>query len=295
MRDKILYYIYVIFNTIFKIVPKILSKFIVDAFSWLVFIFDFKHNKTAMANLNLVFKDKKTKKEKKRIIFNSYKTLAYNMYELLENQNLPKDEIFKKMRVVNGEIISDALKNRRKIIFITAHYGGWELTLPGIALMYNMKVGVVNKRMKNPYIQKIYAIAREKNNITMIDKSFAAKGMFKTLKDGNQVAIVVDQSISNGVEIEFLGVKEIATDSAARLAIKFNALIIPILTTKNSWREYEITIFEVIDPLKIKEEDKIYAITKLQNDIITTQILKQPNHWLWQHKRFRKYNSHIYY
>ncbi|NLK66709.1 MAG: lipid A biosynthesis acyltransferase [Campylobacteraceae bacterium] len=291
---KITYYIYVILYTIFKITPKKLAKFLIDSFLFLTFPLSARYNKVGMANLDLVFKETKTKDEKKKILFNSYKSLAYNMYELLENQNLKKEQILEKMTVLNGEIISDALKTGRKIIFITAHYGGWEITLPGIALMYDMKVGVVNKKMRNPYIQEIYAAAREKNNITMIEKHSAAKGMLKTLREGNQVAIVIDQYTDKGCEIEFLGVKETATDTVSRLAMKLDALIIPILTTKNEFRKYEITIYEAIDPLKIEAENKVYEITKLQNDIISDQILKVPDYWLWQHRRFRTYNENIY-
>ncbi|MCR4941372.1 MAG: lipid A biosynthesis acyltransferase [Campylobacter sp.] len=289
-----LYILYVIFEFLFHIMPKNLSKKVLEGIAFLAFKFDKTHNKIAMANLNLVFKDTKSKNEKEKIIATSYKTLAFNMFELLENQRLSKDEIFKKMRVINGDIITKALASGRKIIFVTAHYGGWEITLPGIALMFDMKVGVVNKKMQNPYIHAKYAAAREKNNITMIEKHSAAKGMLKTLLEGNQVAIVIDQHTDSGCEIDFLGVKDMATDAVARLALKLDALIIPILTTNNDFRSYEITIYEPIDPLKINDEDKILVLTKLQNDIISSQILAKPDFWLWQHKRFRKFNAEIY-
>ncbi|MGG7047690.1 MULTISPECIES: lipid A biosynthesis lauroyl acyltransferase [unclassified Campylobacter] len=294
LQYKFLYHLYIVFNGIFMLVPKPVSKKILEIFAFLVYKLNSHYRKIAISNLKLVFNNSKSEQELQKIALNSYKSLAFNIFELLENQNLPKDEILKKMSVVGGEFIANALNSGRKIIFVTAHYGGWELTLPGIALAFDMKVGVVNKKMQNPYIQEIYAAARAKNNITMIEKHSAAKGMLQTLNKGNQVAIVIDQHTDAGCEIEFLGKKVIATDAVARLAIKLDALIVPILTTKSKFRKHEVTVFEPIDVRQILDEDKIFTLTKLQNDIISAQILKNPDLWLWQHKRFKAFYNEIY-
>lgn len=294
IKNRALYLLYLLFYAIFRMVPAALSKKIIDLLAFLVFKFYKRYYKISLANLNLVYGDKKSQEEKESIILNSYKTLGYNMYELLENQRLCKEEICQKMTIVNPEIIPNALKNGRKIIFITAHYGGWELTLPAMALYYDINVAVVNKKMQNPYIQKVYEESRRKNNITPIYKHSAAKEILKCLKDGDQVAVVIDQYSDDGCKVQFLGVEEVATNGVARLANKTNALIIPVLTTKNEFRKYEITVYEPIDPAKIEDEDKICTMTKLQNDIISAQIFKDPDPWLWQHKRFRTNHSDIY-
>lgn len=290
-----LYIFYKVFRFIFLILPKPLTKKILEFFSYLIYKIFKRRTAVARANLNLVFKYKSTE-EKENIIYQSYKTLAFNMYELIENQKLSKEEMFKKAEIINDHIIPNAIKQGRRMIFVTAHYGGWELTLPCLALRYDMRVGVVNKKMQNPYIHKEYAKAREKNNITMIEKQVAAKKMIKALSKNEKFAIVIDQYSDEGSEIEFLGIKDMAIDSVARLALKFDALIIPIFNTKNDFRRYTIEIRDPIDPLSFdyKTEDKIKELTQAQNDLISKQIFKDPNHWLWQHKRFRRYNSEIY-
>lgn len=296
IKYRILYSLYCIFNFIFAVTPKPIIKRILELFAFLIYKLDRKRYKTALANLNLVFKETKSDTEKKSIIYESYKTLAFNIYELLENQNLDKEKIFSKAKIINTDVIQNALNEKRKIIFITAHYGGWELVLPCIALKFNMKVGVVSKKIQNIYIQEKFAQMRAKNNITLIDKKNAAKGMIKTLTNDDKVAIVIDQYIDGGCDVNFLGIKDTATDATSRLALKFNALIIPIFATKNDFRKYEITICNPIDVMKFKfkAQDKVRELTQLQNDIMTEQILKEPKYWLWQHKRFRKNHSEIY-
>ena len=130
----------------------------------------------------------------------------------------------------------------------------------------------------------------------MLEKESAAKGMIKAFKDGKSIAVVIDQHIGSGIDIDFLGQKDLATDSTSRMALKFDAIIIPIFTVNNGFRDWTIEIKEPIDvkTLEFKTDDKIQELTQIQNDILSKQILEKPDFWLWQHKRFKNSNKEIY-
>lgn len=292
------YFVYILYNfylILFKITPKpIMNKFL-DFLAYFASKFNKKHIKIAQANLDLVYKNSISDDRKKEIIYNSYKSLAFNMYEHIENQRENKDILFSKANILNKEIIEKAFKENRKIIYITAHYGGWEITLPYIAMMFG-EIAVVNRRMNNPLMQKKYEEARGKNKITMLDKKTAAKGMLMAFKENKSIAVVIDQHIGSGVEIEFLGQKCLATDSTARMALKFDAIIIPIFTVNNGFRNWTIEVQDAIDVknIEFKTDDKIKELTQIQNDIVSKQIFKKPDFWFWQHKRFKAFNKEIY-
>ena len=295
IKDYFSLFLYKPFIFLFLITPRFLIKKFLELLAFLAYKFNKKHKSIAKANLDLVYKNTISEERKEEIIYNSYKSLVFNMYEFIENQNLSKEEILKKANLVNAEIIEKAFKENRKIIYIGAHYGGWELNLPYIALKFG-DVAVINRRMDNPHIQKLYEKARDKNRITMLEKQSAAKGMMKAFKDGKAVAVVIDQHIGSGIDIEFLGQKDKATDSVARIALKFDAIIIPIFILCNGFRDWTIVVKESIDvkTLEFKSDDKIKELTQIQNDIVTKQIFEKPDFWLWQHKRFKEYNNHIY-
>jgi KDO2-lipid IV(A) lauroyltransferase len=263
--------------------------------SYLVNKYNKKHKFIAKANLDLVYGDKLSTQRKEEIIANSYKSLIFNMYEFMENQSIEPEKLFEKANIVNEEVILDAIKNNRKIIYVAAHYGGWELALPYVALKFG-KLAVVNRKMDNPHIHKLYTKARNRNNITMLDKKSAAKGMIKAFKENKAVSVVIDQHIGNGSEVEFLGQKDISTVATSRLALKFNAIIIPIFSPCNGFRNYTIKVGDAIDvtKLKFKTNDHITELTQLQNDLISKQIFERPDDWFWQHKRFKKYYSDMY-
>jgi len=295
IKDYFILFLYNLFIFLFLITPKFLMKKILQFLAFFAYKFDKKHKSIAKANLDLVYKNTIFEERKQEIIYNSYKSLVFNMYELIENQNITQENIFKKANILNKEIIQRAFEQNRKIIYITAHYGGWEITLPYIALMFG-KIAVVNRKMDNPLIQEKYANARSKNKITMLEKKTAAKGMLQAFKDNKSIAVVIDQHIGIGIEVLFLGQKVKATDSVARMALKFDAMIIPIFTINNDFRNWTIEVQKPIDvkTLEFKSDDKIKELTQIQNDIVSKQIFAKPDFWLWQHKRFKAFHNDIY-
>ena len=130
----------------------------------------------------------------------------------------------------------------------------------------------------------------------MIEKESAAKGMIKAFKENKTVCVVIDQYLNSGIDIEFLGKITKATDSTSRMALKFDAVIIPIFTICNDFRDWTIKVCEPIDvkTYEFKSEDKIKELTQIQNDILSKQILEKPDFWLWQHKRFKDVENDIY-
>ncbi|MFY4817973.1 lipid A biosynthesis lauroyl acyltransferase [Aliarcobacter butzleri] len=295
IKDYFRLFLYKTFIFLFLITPRFLIKKFLELLAFLAYKFNKKHKNIAKANLDLVYKNTISEERKEEIIYNSYKSLVFNMYEFIENQKLTKDEILGKANIINGEIIEKALKENRKIIYISAHYGGWELTVPYIALKFG-KVAIVNRKMDNPHIQKLYEEARTKNNVTMLEKQSAAKGMIKAFKENKTVCVVIDQYLRSGVDINFLDQKTRATDSTSRLALKFDAIIIPIFTLCNDFRSWTIEVKEPIDvkTIEFKSDNEIEELTQIQNDVLTKQIFEKPDFWLWQHKRFKKYHNEIY-
>ncbi|MFY9081620.1 lipid A biosynthesis acyltransferase, partial [Aliarcobacter butzleri] len=136
IKDYFRLFLYKTFIFLFLITPRFLMKNFLEFLAFLAYKFNKKHKSIAKANLDLVYKNTISEERKEEIIYNSYKSLVFNMYEFIENQNLSKEEILKKANLVNAEIIEKAFKENRKIIYIGAHYGGWELNLPYIALKF---------------------------------------------------------------------------------------------------------------------------------------------------------------
>ncbi len=294
-KYKFRYYIYKIFQFFFRYTPNIIIKYFLLLLARLLFIFNKEHRFIADVNLDLAYKNRLTKEEKNDIVYKSYKSLMFNLFEYMENQYISKEDLLKKATITNENVILDAIKENRKIIFVTAHYGGWELAIPYVALKYGT-LAVVNRKMDNEYINNMYIEARDRNNIIMLEKKVAAKGMIKAFKNNHNIAVAIDQHSKKGVDIDFFGKKVMATDATARLAIKFDAVIIPVFAICNKFRDYKISGISKQGELNVEfnTKDKVQELTQLQNNIIEQQIKSVPGQWFWQHKRWKRFYKDLY-
>ncbi|RXK12255.1 lipid A biosynthesis acyltransferase [Halarcobacter mediterraneus] len=295
IKEYFIYYLYVFFKYLFLYTPNFILKPFLKLLAKIASKSSKKYQKIVHTNLELAFKDEMTKEQKDKILYQSYKSLLFNMYEFVENQVASKEKIFSKANIINENYVHDAIKKGKKIIFFTAHYGGWELALPYCALKFGT-IAVVNRKMNNPLINDMYTKARNRNNIIMVDKKNAAKGMLKALKQNQHVAVVIDQHIAVGEEIDFFDQKVMATDSTARLALKFDAVLVPLFCVMNDFRDYTIKIEKLIDvsEYEFKTDNKIKELTQLQNSMIENQIRLKPEIWFWQHKRFKHKHGQLY-
>jgi KDO2-lipid IV(A) lauroyltransferase len=287
MLDYLVFLIYKVFVFMVKIIPKPIMKYILHGMAKLAYLLDKKHKHVAKVNLDLAFEDTKTNKQKDQIIKDSYVNIFYNLYEFVVNPTLTIDQLKQKVDVENEDIILDAIKKDKKIILITAHYGNWELVNTYNSAVYK-PMTVVGRPMSNKYLNKDLRDSRNQNDSQMLDKDNAAKGLVKALKQNRMIALVVDQNTASnmGILIDFFGKKARQTEAPAKLASKFDALIIPVFVIKDDFCKYTMKFCPPIDVSKI-EDNSIKAITQVQADIIEKQIKTKPEDWFWQHQRWK--------
>jgi len=293
MFDYFIFLIYKIFKFIILIIPKSIIKIFLDGLSSFIYFINKEHKKYAFANLDFVYGEELSKKEKTTIVKNTYTNLVYNLYDFIENQTLDLKGFENKITVKNDEVLKNAIKKNKKIILITAHYGNWEYGNTFIPLKYKPTT-MVGRPMNNKYFNEELTASRERNNTKMLRKQDAARGLVKAIKEDRIVGLVIDQHNSTGIEVDFFGKKVLQTDSSSKLAVKFDAIIIPLFFKRTSFGKYDAIFYDEIEPKDFEGENQIENLTQAQADIIETQIRKEPSQWFWQHKRFKVFHSEIY-
>lgn len=293
MIDYLIFVLYKSFKFVVLLLPKFLVKIFLDIMTNIIYLFNKEHKGYAKANLDLVYGTALTKQRKNEIIKNSYRNLIYNIYEFIENQTLTLEDLEKKITVVNEHFLTDAIKNKRKIILITAHYGNWEYGNTYIPLKY-APTTMVGRPMNNKYLNEELDKTRTRNNNEMLSKRDASRGLVKALKNDRILGLVIDQHNGTGIELNFLGHKVKQADSASRLAIKFDAVVIPLFFTMSSFGKYKAKFYEPLEPKKYIGENQVLDFTQAQADVMQAHILSNPDQWFWQHKRFKEFHKEIY-
>lgn len=291
--DYILFIVYKIFKFIVLLLPKFLVKLFLDGLSYLTYLLNFEHKRYAKANMDMVYGDSNSNENKYKIIRETYRNMFYNLYEFIENQTLDLEGFEKKLTPINEHYLTDAINSGRKIILITAHYGNWEYGNTYIPLKYKPTT-MVGRPMNNKFFNDELDATRTKNNTQMLTKNEAGKGLIKALKSDRIVGMVIDQHNGVGIDVEFLGHRVKQADSSSRLAVKFDAVIIPLFFNMTSFGQYEAEFLEPIEAKDFEGENQILDMSQKQADIMSAQILKHPHLWFWQHKRFKEYHKEIY-
>jgi KDO2-lipid IV(A) lauroyltransferase len=272
------------------ITPKYIMKKILFLLVNLIYFLDNKHNKISLINLDTILGNSIKYKDKEKIIKKSYLNLIYNLHEFVDNPKLDLIELSAKVKETNNKVIINALKTDRKIIFITAHYGNWELITSYISLKYK-KITVVGRKLNNHLFNQYLVSSRNKHNCEMLDKNNAARGMLRALKNNRALGLVIDQHSSEGIEVNFLNNQVKMVTSTSKLAINQDALIIPLFVKTIGFGKYNIIFSESIDHRELTDfkdyDDKIKKLTQIQADSMNEIILKDLGNYFLQHRLFK--------
>jgi|TARA_R110002050_G_scaffold106971_1_gene217199 KDO2-lipid IV(A) lauroyltransferase len=294
--DKVYLYIFNIFKFIITHLPNKLLSLILNFLSKMVYIFDTKHKKIAKVNLDLAYEDRISEDEKTNIIKKCYKNLTYVLADFVKNQGANKEEILSKVKFFDEEFLTKPLKENRKIIILTGHYGNWELLSLSIAAKFT-PLAIVGRDLDSEVMNQILTKNREQFKIELLSKSGAMKGMIKALKANIPIGILVDQNTKDeeGILIDFFGKKARHTPSAAILAKKFDAVIVPAFIQTTDHLNYGVTFYPhiEIENSENKEED-IFNCVQAQANITQKVIESKPDEWFWLHKRWKNQYEHHY-
>tara|TARA_B100001121_G_scaffold292567_1_gene294325 strand:+ start:20 stop:667 length:648 start_codon:yes stop_codon:yes gene_type:complete len=187
--------------------------------------------------------------------------------------------------VEGQEILEDIKKQNKQVVFISGHFGNFELMA-----LHIEKSGInlaaiyrpLNNFLLNPIMEKI-----RKKHICRYQVKKGLGGMKKliSLKKKNfSTALMIDQRVSEGIKVDFFKQKAFTTTIPAQLIKKFDLSIIPVNIERIKGAKFKITIMK---PIKFSENKSIEDITCELNKVLEGMILKKPENWIWSHNRWK--------
>jgi len=239
--------------------------------------------KTAKVNISLAFPEK-TDKEKNKIILAMWDNLGR---VIAEYSHL--SEILEHVEIEGIEHLEQAHNSGKPAIFFSAHIGNWEIC-PIVAKKIGLNIYPIYRRPNNTGVENILKKARGVGATELIPKgSKGAKKMLSVLKNNGALGILMDQKLNEGEVIPFFGIDAMTAPAIASFALKFSCPIYPISIERLSGCKFKAVISPPLD-VKITDNSKkdIRNILLDINKQIEKWILKNPEQWLWTHKRWSK-------
>jgi KDO2-lipid IV(A) lauroyltransferase len=253
-----------------------------------------KRNRVIQANLDFAFGDALNSLEKKEIEKYCYVNLALNLLQVMENRHTTAEDLARYVTFENREAVDRYLAQNRGIIFISAHFGNWEIGATALADLITPTTSIykgLDNEAFNPYLIE----ARERHRMDLAEKSGALKHLARALKNNESVSLMIDQSSNekHGTKVNFFGHPTYHSSTTAQLAYKYNAPIIPLYILSDDEKNFTIRFEEPIEVLNGNEQSIIEA-TQCQANTLERIIRAHPKYWFWCHKRWKSEFNEIY-
>lgn len=236
--------------------------------------------------------DNVTEKRDFNLIEKSFiKKLLKNISDLLYTKEIEKSKVLELVKFKNETYLFEAQKYDNGIIFVSAHYGLWELMATSVKIKFNITLSVFAQRPTNKAFEDLFYNYRKRFEIeTHYNEGISSlKKVDQKIKNKEYFAFLVDQhGESKNIFINFFN-KEVSFPSISiNFAYKYNIPIVPVLIHRNKDDIHEIEFFE---PIFCNGKEKKEAIQKTAQEIYNIFqrfIIEKPDEWLWTYERFNK-------
>ncbi|MCR8726310.1 lysophospholipid acyltransferase family protein [Frigidibacter sp. ROC022] len=180
------------------------------------------------------------------------------------------------------EALREARDSGRPVILVTGHFGNYDAPRAWL-IAHGYKVGGLYNPMRNAWFNDHYVAAISGIGTPVFPRS--RKGMaemIRFLKSGGMVGMVIDQYMSHGELLDFLGQPAPTALSAAELALKYDALLVPIYGI----RQPDGLGFDIRIEPPIPASDPV-TMTQALNDSLTALVRDHMDQWFWIHRRWK--------
>ena len=270
-----------VLGAVFCCLPLGLSLWIGRRIGNLAHFFNSKRRSIAYANVKAAFPEKSCK-EIKRIVRTHYRNLGMSIVELFKVPVMGKGYLDRYVTVKNIKRIQDALDRQKGVLFVTAHFGNWEIGSLAINL-HGYRMSVFVREQKYTRLNDLLNRSREKMGSTVVAKGFSIRDVIKTLKNNGIVAMLADQDAgANGVFVNFFNRPASVASGAVNLSLRTGSVILPSLIRRIGFDRHELVIGEA---LNIGEDVK--ANLEKIAAVLEHNIRNFPEQWLWSHKRWK--------
>ncbi|MCE0504558.1 lysophospholipid acyltransferase family protein [Roseivivax sp. GX 12232] len=178
--------------------------------------------------------------------------------------------------------IEAARAEGRPVLFVTGHYGNFEA--PRAALVARgYQIGGLYRPMTNPFFNAHYARNMHALSGPVFEQGRrGTMGLIRHIRQGGMGVLLFDVYDSSGAKIDFLGKPAPTLTSAAEIAVKTGALLVPFFGI----RQPDGVSFACVFEGSIPHGDPV-EMTREMTRRLEARIEEDPAQWFWIHRRWK--------
>ncbi|MBU2446080.1 MAG: lysophospholipid acyltransferase family protein [Bacteroidetes bacterium] len=287
MQNKIEFFLFNILSYFVTLFPLRVSRKLASKLAFLFYHFIPLRKEVARKNLQFVF-PKFDKKKLNEVLFKSYVNFFIVLIEIFYLRVIDTESLKSMVRIKQPELIHQCLKKNKGLMFLSAHFGNWEILAASAALTIGIPYSIIVKPLRNPLVDKYINDMRCKWGNEVVRLGISVKDIYRELLSKNIIALVADQRAGEGsMKLPLFGKETSVFVGPATLSVKTGAPILIGLAVRQKDNFYEVDLVEIKADDNLSESDKIEQITKSYLSVLEDTIKKHPEQWLWFHDRWK--------
>ncbi len=289
MRRKLEYAAAWPFIKILGILPRPLSRAFAIGLAWMFYLLHVRLRQVGMRNLAMALPETSLA-DRKRILRGVFTSLGRQLAELCQFPRYTPEN-------VDEVVVYDGLENYERayargkgVLFLTAHFGGWELSAFAHSL-HGHWLHIVMRPMDNPYLNRMIEHYRTMHGNKTVAKDDFVRGLLAAMKAGETVGILMDTNMTppQGVFVDFFGIAACTASGLARIALRTDAAVVPGFTIwDKAVGKYRLRFDPALELIRTGDLEKdIVANTQMFTKVIEKYVRQYPDQWLWVHRRWK--------
>jgi KDO2-lipid IV(A) lauroyltransferase len=248
-----------------------------------------RQRRAGVRNLQMAMPELSDEK-RQEILRGTFSNLGRLLVEFSHFPDLNKNNIAQHVIYEGLEHYENAVKRGQGVIFLTGHFGSWELSCFAHSL-YGHPMKFVVREIDNAKVDRLIAFYRGLAGNTAIEKKHASRDILRALRNNETVGILVDQNTTRdeGVFADFFGIPASTTPAIATLALRTGAAVVPgFLIWDRKLAKHRLHFDAPMELIHTGDAARDVAEnTQAFNAVLEKMIRQYPDQWLWIHRRWK--------
>src|SRR5262249_54951752 len=189
----------------------------------------------------------------------------------------------------DGRLLVEHLLSRKPLLFLTGHFGNWEMG--GWVLgLFGFRTYAVARDLNNPYLDAYLRRFRQGTGQKLLAKKGDFDQMQSILAEGGVIATLADQDAGQrGLFVDFFGRPASTHKAVALLALEYKVplMVLGIRKLPGELR-HQLQVADVIRPEEYEgQPNAVRAITQRYTTALERVVRGSREQYFWLHRRWK--------
>src|SRR5579864_4527398 len=287
MRQRLEYLLVRMLLGLMRVTPDPVVRALGTTLGLAFYTLDRSHRRIAERNLAAAFPTRSAA-ERHTVARAAFMHFGRLLFELLKFSTLTPDEMLARFDFDGEERSRQAYAQGKGVLFVTGHFGFWELQAMVHALRAQ-PIAMLARALDNPGLNRLLEDIRQSTGNTVVYRRGTIRRVIRTLQAGGGVAILIDQHIMSrdAIYVDFFERPAATTSAVAALALRTGAPVVPVFALPLPGGRYRLIYEHPVEPPPPDSANAVREFTQRCTDVLEMYVRRHPELWLWMHRRWR--------